>query len=556
MLTFEDLKDGVKGCAGEMGLEEHKAFIFYVLDEIMDLTSPEEAKEYVIDGPYDGGIDVIYPNEDDRELLLLQSKYTKNIDNNTLEDGVRDLIRGIKYTLGEKKKQAHKLDEAIRKLKVQTLISSSDLKLKALFITSAKVATTREEKRKIEKKYLKNLEKFLKEKGLNIEATFEILDFREISEILGEIPGIENVCFDFHKDEYFVKPDRSAVVFTVDASQLGDFVEQFGEDMFENNVRRFLGFRGNINKGIKKTLEDANERKLFWFYNNGIVGACEDFEIEVDKISFKNFSIINGAQTANIVNEIKKTTFTLSDVEILMKIINLSQIPEADKFELVRRITLAANSQNPTNTRDLRSVDGTQKKLEQKFKDIGYQYIRRRGIKIKKTDKTIFMKDLAQAYVSFYMDEPYTAYSRVNEIFGKNAYYETVFSEETFDKEEEFSKLLGHYLLSHKLLLLIRNTLKQASSTIPLALIYHTLWAFKEACVMEKIDLNNLNPEDADNSAEKIFNDKYSKILSACRIALKNLPNYEGGFELPKDAKSKEGFEKFKEALKTNYDSI
>ncbi len=556
MITFEDLKQRVKECSEEVGLEEHKAFIYFVLEELKDL-SREEAEEYITDGPYDGGIDVIYPNKEDKELLLLQSKYTENIDSNTLENGIRDLIRGIKYVAGERKKPAPRLDEKIKKLEVEPLMATDDLKLNAVFITSAKVGTTKEEKRKVEKKHLRNLEKFLEERGLGIEAEFKIFDFRTISEVLGELPGIENVSFPLYKDEFFIKHDKSAAVLTIDGPKLGDFVEKFAEDLFENNVRRFLGFRGNINKGIRKTLEDEEERKLFWFYNNGIVGVCEDFEEEENKIIFKNFSIVNGAQTAHIVSDINKSVFTLTDVGILLKVVNLSKIPEPDKFDLIGRITLAANSQNPTNTRDLRSVDRVQKTLEQKFKDIGYLYIRRRGIRIKKTEKTIFMKDLAQAYVPFYMDEPYTAYSRVNEVFSKNDYYENVFPKTILgDKEEEINKLLSQYLLSHKLLQLVRNHIKQIPSFIPLALMYHTLWAFKQACAVEKIELDKLNHRDADKFAEQIFNERREKTLQACKLAYTNLQSIGGGFELPKSAKSREGFDKFKEAFKTNYGSI
>lgn len=556
MITFEDLKDRINEYAKDFELEDHKAFIFYVLEEMMDL-SQEGAKEYVIDGPYDGGIDVIYPNAEDRELFLLQSKYTKNIDTNTLESGITDLVRGVKYVLGEKEKPAPRLEQKIDKSEIKSLINANDLKLKVIFITSAKVGDTKKEKREIEKKYSKNLEKFLKEKGLNFEANFEILDFRTISEKLGELPGIENVSLRLFEEEYFIKPDGSAVVLTIDGSQLGDFVEQFGEDMFENNVRRFLGFRGSINKGIKTTLEDPEEQKLFWFYNNGIVAVCEGFELKENEIIFKNFSIINGAQTANIISEVKKSYFTLDNVEILLKVVNLSKISESDKFDLIGRITLAANSQNPTNTRDLRSVDRIQKTLEEKFKDLGYQYIRRRGIRIRKTDKTVFMKDIAQAYVSLYMAQPYIAYSRVNEIFGKNDYYEEVFPKTILDgRAEEIKKMIAKYLLSNKLLKLVRDYVKQTPSSIPLALMYHVLWGFREACTIEEIDLDNVKFENIEEFSERIFSEKKDKVIQAGRLAYTNLQKIGGGFELPKSAKSKEGFDKFREAFEANYKII
>jgi hypothetical protein len=40
------------------------------------------------------------------------------------------------------------------------------------------------------------------------------------------------------------------------------------DQIFEKNVRRFLGARGRVNKGMQETLRDAPER--FGLYNNGI----------------------------------------------------------------------------------------------------------------------------------------------------------------------------------------------------------------------------------------------------------------------------------------------
>lgn len=556
MLTFEDLKNKIRECATDMELEEHKAFIFFVLEEIMDI-SPEEAREYVIDGPYDGGIDVIYPREEDNELLILQSKYTENIDTNTLEQGVKDLIKGVKYVFNDGKTPPSRLNEKIEKLGIKTLIGKGDLILKAVFITSAKVGATKGDRRKIEKKYNKNLNDFLAKQKLNTETSFGILDFRAISEALGELPGIEGVSFALLKGEYFIKPNETAIVFTISGPRLADFVDQFGEDLFENNVRSFLGFRGNVNKAIRETLKDDDERRFFWFYNNGIVGVCENFELREQKVIFKNFSIINGAQTANILQEVKDSLFTIDDATLLMKVINLNRIPETEKFDMVGRITLAANSQNPTNTRDLRAVDRIQKMLEEKLKNLGYQYIRRRGIRIRKTNKTIFMKDIAQAYVSFYLDEPFTAYSRVNEVFGKNDYYEQVFPKTILDGNDmEISKIVDRYLLSHKLLKSIRDHIKRGITSVPLALAYHSLWAFKEMCNLEKIDLDNTEPDSAEDFALKIFNNYKDKVFTACKLAYANLQATAEGFELPKSAKSRDGYERFKQFFKTNYSAI
>jgi hypothetical protein len=548
MLTFEELQKEIQSFAEEKNLDECEAFIYFVLEKIKDL-SEEEALDCVIDGPYDGGVDVIYTNEEDKEIIILQSKFTKDLDKQTLESGIKDLVRGVKHIFGEKKQNAPNLDDKISKLNLLGLLHSPDTKLKAIFITSSKVGENKEERRKLERNYEKNLAKFLKEKGFSIESKFEILDIRTLSEMLGEISGISEVTFELNR-EFFEKNDKSAVVLTIKGDQIGELVEKYGEDIFENNVRRFLGFRGNINKAIKRTLENDDERSLFWYFNNGIVAICENYKIEDNHITLENFSIINGAQTANILKNAKEEMFTLKDVEVLMKVININKIPKEDKLDLIASITLAANSQNPTNTRDLRSVDKIQKYLERKFKDLGYQYIRRRGIRIKKTDKTIFMKDLAQAYTALFLEEPYMAYSRVNDIFGKNEYYERVFPKDILEMEKnEVSKFFSKYIVANKLLQLIRNKLKQDDS-LPNSIIYHILWCFRRYLN----EIETIEPNNAENFASDIFQNRNNIILQASRLAIANLKNY--GFELPKDAKSREGFEKFREAFNTNINVI
>jgi hypothetical protein len=50
-------------------------------------------------------------------------------------------------------------------------------------------------------------------------------------------------------------------------TQLVDVYEKFGQRLLEQNVRTFLQFKGNVNKGIKNTIEGVPE---MFFYNNGI----------------------------------------------------------------------------------------------------------------------------------------------------------------------------------------------------------------------------------------------------------------------------------------------
>jgi len=50
---------------------------------------------------------------------------------------------------------------------------------------------------------------------------------------------------------------------------LASLYEEHGERLLEQNVRTFLQFRGNVNKGIKTTIQ--HEPDMFFAYNNGLM---------------------------------------------------------------------------------------------------------------------------------------------------------------------------------------------------------------------------------------------------------------------------------------------
>jgi hypothetical protein len=75
------------------------------------------------------------------------------------------------------------------------------------------------------------------------------------------------------------------------------------DQLYEKNVRRFLGARGRVNKGMQETLKAAPEQ--FGLYNNGITIVVTDFADAGDN----NFNlvepyIVNGCQTTRTIWEV------------------------------------------------------------------------------------------------------------------------------------------------------------------------------------------------------------------------------------------------------------
>lgn len=147
--------------------------------------------------------------------------------------------------------------------------------------------------------------------------------------------------------------DRNQVYLAaVPGLDLAYIYDRWGTRLLEQNVRVFLQARSNVNKGIKRTLE--NEPELFFSFNNGITATAEAITTEITDegsviTGLENLQIVNGGQTTASVYAAFKAKHDLSRVYVQMKLSIVS--PEAAK-ELVPRISEYANSQNKVSAAD------------------------------------------------------------------------------------------------------------------------------------------------------------------------------------------------------------
>lgn len=74
------------------------------------------------------------------------------------------------------------------------------------------------------------------------------------------------------------------------------------DGIYEKNVRRFLGGRGKVNKGMQDTLRDAPER--FGLYNNGITIVASDWTQDGSTVELVEPYIVNGCQTSRTIWEV------------------------------------------------------------------------------------------------------------------------------------------------------------------------------------------------------------------------------------------------------------
>ncbi|MEA2030227.1 MAG: AIPR family protein, partial [candidate division Zixibacteria bacterium] len=75
------------------------------------------------------------------------------------------------------------------------------------------------------------------------------------------------------------------------------------DQLYEKNIRRFLGIRRKVNRAIQATLQDNPER--FGLFNNGITIVVEDFRDQGDgSYELVEPFIVNGCQTTRTIWEV------------------------------------------------------------------------------------------------------------------------------------------------------------------------------------------------------------------------------------------------------------
>ncbi|WP_233081869.1 AIPR family protein, partial [Rheinheimera soli] len=141
------------------------------------------------------------------------------------------------------------------------------------------------------------------------------------------------------------------------------------DTLYDKNVRKFLGHRRKVNKGIEHTIEHYPER--FGLYNNGITIVAEAVEIETaGRIMLSNPYVVNGCQTTRSIYLVLQQKLNsggkgnssqkhqewlkcLDNAVVVTKIVVVGDEGEA----LLTETTRYTNSQNAVSEKDFISLE-------------------------------------------------------------------------------------------------------------------------------------------------------------------------------------------------------
>ncbi|XXK58689.1 AIPR family protein [Porticoccaceae bacterium nBUS_09] len=147
--------------------------------------------------------------------------------------------------------------------------------------------------------------------------------------------------------------EMTSLLAVISGPVLFDLYDKWRARLLEQNVRTYLSNRGNINKGIRRTIKENPE--YFFAYNNGLTTTAEEIVFTDETNSaikeIKNFQIVNGGQTtSSIYAAVIKDNVDVTDVSVQMK---LTVVKPENVERLVPKIAEYANSQNKVSAADL-----------------------------------------------------------------------------------------------------------------------------------------------------------------------------------------------------------
>lgn len=162
----------------------------------------------------------------------------------------------------------------------------------------------------------------------------------------------------------------TAYIGVMPSEVLSRIYDEYGQRLLEGNVRTFLDFRGNVNRGLRKTL--VTEPENFFAYNNGITLTADSAVVKHEEnISFihslENLQIVNGGQTTAAIYFAPREVggvqtssglmpykgIDLSKVSVQMKLTVFQETAQEEIDDYRANISNFANSQNSIQGSDL-----------------------------------------------------------------------------------------------------------------------------------------------------------------------------------------------------------
>ncbi|VWC76115.1 hypothetical protein BLA39750_00882 [Burkholderia lata] len=407
----KELLTAIDAVAKRGGISRDKAITAWYASTLLGIDEDEAIDAASVDGPEDAGCDFIYIDNDQEVIYVFQGYVSDRPDRsagikkwNALVAAIASVRDPVSF------KHAGRLD--IYELLTEIDTSNFSLVFGLVTLASKSDQIARQREATVRSKtygpdtaffyeYQESLfDKFVVARAADRNVPEDTLAFSgEVAEVRGEF--------------------GQAIVGAAPASELARLHGAYSNQLFEGNVRLFIGERkGSINE---KIVDTAHSRPGdFWALNNGITIVADNFErTDGTKYVLRRFSIVNGCQTTVSLSRAIERNQDAGKAQVLVRVVGA-------KKALLTDIVRYNNTQNPVKLAAVRLLDPIQETLRSAFTTVGYTYApKQEGAKTVKGPKRIELDRVTQYLAAMSDDTVLEGVAKKAELFDRS--YKSIF---------------------------------------------------------------------------------------------------------------------------------
>lgn len=389
-------------------------YFFYKEKEIRNIFPNLE--DHLTNGTNDGGIDLVYYDDDDEKLSLVQCKFS-----DLSSDAIIDEVRKMNTTLEAfKNYDTGAYSSKLKRVLQENLDRLSDNAQIDYYVFYIGNLDSDNFERKLRNSSISELDEMLNiadAPTINTQIASLHDTTTKVSEFKCKLDKPGNFL------EYESEDNYGAMVNLSSNSLITMYNKYKDNGLFDMNIRKYIANK-LVDSGIKKTLDD--DRDNFWFFNNGLIIATEDFKIDGNFIKLYDFSIVNGGQTTNLLGKYKGKNN--QEFYIPCKVVFNKNGKDPEKVKgFFTHIAETTNSQKPIKASDLKSNTPEMVKLRRDLENNNIDFQIKRGEKGKNGMIKIKNEEFGQLILSFVMQKPGTARSNKKALFESNNLYASVY---------------------------------------------------------------------------------------------------------------------------------
>lgn len=360
---------------GLSSVEKGRRFGLKIVTQWLDVNEDDEKSLILCDGSGDGGIDIAYlrqsdvDDEDDRAQdnpsinngdtwYLFQSKY------GTAFRGQETILTEGRKVIATLTGNNDRLSESTRQFleRLHNFRQQASERDRIVLVFATECAMPESDRLALEDLRI-----------LGRESLGDLFDVEDVSlNTIWENQSTEPESVSLPIKGIFVDPSSGLRVGTVSLTDLYEFLKGYRaktgnlDQLYERNVRQFLGRGRKINRGIADTLN--KNPGIFGLYNNGITIVVSDFSTgKIDNsLVLVNPYIVNGCQTTKTIWEVLERQLEAGGTGHSSELddwraqaergVVVTKIVKGDSAS-INEITRYTNSQNAVREQDFLALD-------------------------------------------------------------------------------------------------------------------------------------------------------------------------------------------------------